>query len=61
MREDGVWFIRVKRKDAPGFTRWTLAPFNVRPLHAWYSGRHAHLPKWKRSDNVLRDCVKMPE
>jgi len=49
MRDDGVWFIRRKRHNAPGWSGWELAPFNSRPEYAWYSGQHARLPQWKVS------------
>jgi hypothetical protein len=46
MREDGVWFVRGKRINKPGWTRWAYHGM-VRPLGAWYdplSGK-ARLPK----------------
>lgn len=44
-RDDGVWFVRHRRPDAPGFTAWKLAPFTQRPPYSWYDGHHARLPK----------------
>ena len=44
-RDDGVWFIRRKRDDAPGYGRWKLAPFIERPSWAWYDGQKARLPE----------------
>ena len=52
MRSDGVWFVRHKRHDAPGFTAWKIAPFQQRPPYAWYNGQTARLPTWKQSDNA---------
>lgn len=43
-RDDGVWFIRHRRMNGPGWTRWKLAPFTSRPEYAWYDGQHARLP-----------------
>jgi hypothetical protein len=51
-RADGVWFVRHRRLDAPGYTAWLLAPFTTRPPYSWYDGQHARLPKWKQSDDA---------
>jgi hypothetical protein len=45
MRVDGAWFVRCKRINKPGWTRWAQVP--ARPLGAWFdplSGK-ARLPK----------------
>lgn len=44
LREDGIWFIRVKRDNKPGYSAWKIAPFNARPIQTWYSGKTARLP-----------------
>lgn len=45
LRSDGVWFMRWKREDRPGFGAWKITQIAERPIHAWYNGQHARLPK----------------
>lgn len=44
MREDGQWFVRVKRENRPGWGPWLPVP--GRPAHAWFNSNngHARLP-----------------
>ena len=45
MRDDGVWFERVKRDGKPGWGKWVLSSHTSRPNGSWFDGQFAELPK----------------
>lgn len=46
-RADGVWFIRCRRVNRPGWSKWMQSDYSQRPIAAWYDPRagKARLPK----------------
>jgi hypothetical protein len=54
-RDDGMWFARIRRHDAPGFTAWKIASFITRPPYSWYDGHHARLPKCNDSKQSVHE------
>lgn len=47
-RDDGVWFVRDKRTDAPGWQKWRVFGRSV-PIGLWKTGQNARIPKIKNT------------